>query len=449
MLQFHINSYFFPCSFSFCRHWMNKMMFNPSQFFSQNPKLLFSKFKDGQIFSLGECVHLWVEWSGSEKAERSQRNEATIKLQRGARRATPGWQAGEWQIWRPPPDGGAHWCSPKLQLFFEHASFSYNRTVFSQTFLGRSVCVSRICRVKKFQNPTIHVSIVGQETHLRCEYDEHALWSWQPAEARQDPCLFFRAHDPDRSHSFWLELQWKKFGRTTTSKAKPPVPDGKEWHRLQEDAKKHVSARQGQGEDVEKQKGRLPPGEEVTRGVYVLPFENGRFWSQQRSKAEQSFSVGLSVGWAIDREARKLSGATVAKRQSWSEPQERCDKVELSHRSEATKLSGARMPEQCRAGQLVYYKIQKILQNQKGLLSRGATSWMPHFNVRNMINCLLNNMFFGTCCWEGNWCSAHWNEASSLQLFLRDSKVLFESERLFLSYNLHSFLSVHLFGKAM
>ena len=28
-------------------------------------------------------------------------------------------------------------------------------------------------------------------------------------------------------------------------------------------------------------------------------------------------------------------------------------------------------------------KIQKILQIQKGLLSRGATGWMLHFNVRN------------------------------------------------------------------
>ena len=60
--------------------------------------------------------------------------------------------------------------------------------------------------------------------------------------------------------------------------------------------KKHVPARQG--EDLEKQKGRLPAGEEVTRSVYVLPFENGPFSSRQNFKAEQSFSIlmGLSVG---------------------------------------------------------------------------------------------------------------------------------------------------------
>ena len=79
------------------------------------------------------------------------------------------------------------------------------------------------------------------------------------------------------------------------------------------------------------------------------------------------------------------------------------------------------------------FKIQKILQIQKGLLSCGATGWMLHFNVRNT-NCLLNNMSFGTCCWEGNWCYAHWNEASSL--LHHGSKVLFESARFFVSYNL-------------
>ena len=42
---------------------------------------------------------------------------------------------------------------------------------------------------------------------------------------RKDPSLFFRAHDPDHSRGFWLKLQWKKFGRRATSKAKPPVTD--------------------------------------------------------------------------------------------------------------------------------------------------------------------------------------------------------------------------------
>ena len=31
-------------------------------------------------------------------------------------------------------------------------------------------------------------------------------------------------------------------------------------------------------EDLEKQKGRLPPGEEVTGSICLLPFENGFFF---------------------------------------------------------------------------------------------------------------------------------------------------------------------------
>ena len=45
----------------------------------------------------------------------------------------------------------------------------------------------------------------------RCKYDEHVLSSWQAAQAEArkelDPCLFFFAPDPDRSHGFWLKLQ--------------------------------------------------------------------------------------------------------------------------------------------------------------------------------------------------------------------------------------------------
>ena len=49
-----------------------------------------------------------------------------------------------------------------------------------------------------------------------------------------------------------------------------------------------------------------------------------------------------------------------------SHAQERSDKVGRSQRSEAAKLSGARMPEQRRAGQLVYVLILKTIGNRKG-----------------------------------------------------------------------------------
>ena len=77
----------------------------------------------------------------------------------------------------------------------------------------------------------------------------------------------------------------------------------KEWHRLHGDVKKHVSA--WQGEDLE----RMCPT--IRKHLFFKPTE-----VQSRAKF---LKMGLSVGWAIDREARKLSGATGAKQQSWAE----------------------------------------------------------------------------------------------------------------------------------
>ena len=54
----------------------------------------------------------------------------------------------------------------------------------------------------------------------------------------------------------------------------------KERYRLHGDAKKHVS-RHGQeniSESSRKRKGRLPPGEDVTRSVSVLTFETAFFF---------------------------------------------------------------------------------------------------------------------------------------------------------------------------
>ena len=79
------------------------------------------------------------------------------------------------------------------------------------------------------------------------------------------------------------------------------------------------------------------------------------------------------------------------------------------------------------------YKMQKILQIQKGLLSRSATGWMLHFNVRNT-NCLLNSMCQRTCCGEG---VTH-TEMKHPACCTAAQKSFFESAR-FLSYNLHFF----------
>ena len=76
----------------------------------------------------------------------------------------------------------------------------------------------------------------------------------------------------------------------------------------------------------------------LTGTIQKRPF----FFNQQKFKAEKSFSVAR--GWVICGLSDR-SGSEGAER---------------SHlRSEATKLSGARMPEQRRAGQLVGYEIPK------------------------------------------------------------------------------------------
>ena len=84
---------------------------------------------------------------------------------------------------------------------------------------------------------------------------------------------------------------------------------GGEGHRLHRGAKKHVSVRQG--EDIEKQTDRLPPREEVTRSVSVLPFENGLIFLTNRSSKQSKVSQWGYL-W-IER--------SIGKRASWVEPQ--------------------------------------------------------------------------------------------------------------------------------
>ena len=64
------------------------------------PKLLLCKFKEEQIFSLWEYLHLWTEWLGSEKAERSKKSGATSFSAQRECRATPGWPAKKYK-WKP------------------------------------------------------------------------------------------------------------------------------------------------------------------------------------------------------------------------------------------------------------------------------------------------------------------------------------------------------------
>ena len=151
------------------------------------------------------------------------------------------------------------------------------------------------------------------------------------------------------------------FGWRATNRAKPPPLTGVErvakTARRREEARLCTARRRSGETEGQAASRRGSYQERICLTIRKRPFF---FWSQQKLKAEQSFSMGLSVGWVIDREARKLSGATGAKRQRRAEPQERSDNVEQSHKSEATKLSRARMPEQHRAGQLVLHNMTRF-----------------------------------------------------------------------------------------
>ena len=94
---------------------------------------------------------------------------------------------------------------------------------------------------------------------------------------------------------FWLSLQLKNLdGGPPAKRTRRSSTGVKEWHRLHGDAKKSYSA--WQGGDLEKQKGRLSPGEESNHERTCFTIQKRSFLSQQKFKAEQLVS---SVGWAL------------------------------------------------------------------------------------------------------------------------------------------------------
>ena len=92
--------------------------------------------------------------------------------------------------------------------------------IFSKTFVGRpSVGVSRISR---FQNPTVHVSIVSQETCVRCQYDEHALWSWSSSKRN----LPFSRPKVTIAYFFGESYNGRSFGWTAINRHQQSEPAG-------------------------------------------------------------------------------------------------------------------------------------------------------------------------------------------------------------------------------
>ena len=60
---------------------------------------------------------------------------------------------------------------------------------FSHTFVGRTVSTSRICRVKKFQNPTVHVAIVSPN-------NPHTLSTQRTCPLKQAACSSKKRYPP-------------------------------------------------------------------------------------------------------------------------------------------------------------------------------------------------------------------------------------------------------------
>ena len=107
---------------------------------------------------------------------------------------------------------------------------------------------------------TVHVSIVFQGTRIRCQYNENALSSWQPARARKDPRRFSAVHTIPIDHavSGWRYNERSLDGGPPQNETTSDRQGLEEWYRLHVKAKKHVPT--WEGDDLEKQNCRVPPG---------------------------------------------------------------------------------------------------------------------------------------------------------------------------------------------
>ena len=69
------------------------MMFNPSHFFSQKPKLLSCKFKEEQISPLGRMFISGLSDREARKLSGARRAKRQTSARSANARATPGWPA--------------------------------------------------------------------------------------------------------------------------------------------------------------------------------------------------------------------------------------------------------------------------------------------------------------------------------------------------------------------
>ena len=90
MLKLHIKL-FFSLLFFFCLEHNDVTQVT----FFQMRKLLSCKFNEEQIFSIGECVHLWIEGPEAKKLSRDRGAKRQTSARSANARATPGWPAGD------------------------------------------------------------------------------------------------------------------------------------------------------------------------------------------------------------------------------------------------------------------------------------------------------------------------------------------------------------------
>ena len=159
----------------------------------------------------------------------------------------------------------------EVQLLLEHVSFSKNWTVSSQTLVGRSVGISRICRIKKFQNQTVHGcrSFVKHARHTLSPTNM-SFEAGCPLKLKQEKILAFSSVLPiPIVHTVFIA---KVTMKEVCMDGGPPAkrsrlsPTGVE--RVTQTARRRTTSPHGK-EKILRNKGRLPPGEEVTRSVYV------------------------------------------------------------------------------------------------------------------------------------------------------------------------------------
>ena len=181
---------------------------------------------------------------------------------------------------------------------------------------------------------------------IRFKYDEHVLWSWQPAQAQawKDPCFFSVLPIPIVHTVSGCSYNGRSLDGGPPAKRSRRSPTGlKEWHRLHGEEARLCTARRRSGETEGQAASR--------RGNNLLclcltirkwPFVFKPAEVQSRTKFLNGVICGLSDRSGSEEaershrsKATKLSGA-----------QERSDKVERGKRSEATKLSGVWIPKQ-------------------------------------------------------------------------------------------------------